>query len=149
MKQLIYDMVRFHRAIGAPTECAVCIPSAERIQLRIDLIEEECVRELLPALRELKGYVSGQADQESLRPLLAHVAKELADVMTVTLGCALELGMTHVFEKVWRVVHESNMAKANGPVRADGKRLKPEGWKPPNVYRAVFGTDARFRSIGS
>jgi predicted HAD superfamily Cof-like phosphohydrolase len=25
------------------------------------------------------------------------------------------------------------MAKAGGPTRADGKKLKPEGWEPPRI----------------
>ena len=30
-------------------------------------------------------------------------------------------------------VHRSNMAKVGGPVREDGKRLKPPGWTPPDI----------------
>lgn len=30
-------------------------------------------------------------------------------------------------------VHRTNMLKTTGPVREDGKRLKPEGWKPPRI----------------
>ncbi len=33
----------------------------------------------------------------------------------------------------WDEVHRSNMAKVGGPIRGDGKRLKPEGWTPPDV----------------
>jgi predicted HAD superfamily Cof-like phosphohydrolase len=25
------------------------------------------------------------------------------------------------------------MEKLDGPIRADGKKLKPEGWKPPDI----------------
>ena len=34
---------------------------------------------------------------------------------------------------VHALIHAANMAKTTGPVRADGKRLKPPGWVPPNV----------------
>ena len=30
-------------------------------------------------------------------------------------------------------VHRTNMLKTTGPVREDGKVLKPEGWKPPRI----------------
>lgn len=30
-------------------------------------------------------------------------------------------------------VHRTNMLKADGPIREDGKRLKPPGWKPPRI----------------
>jgi len=29
--------------------------------------------------------------------------------------------------------HASNMAKEGGKTRADGKVLKPEGWRPPDI----------------
>jgi len=42
---------------------------------------------------------------------------------------------------LWRIpladffdlVHESNMAKLGGPLRSDGKILKPAGWQPPLI----------------
>lgn len=34
---------------------------------------------------------------------------------------------------VWSEVHAANMRKTTGPVREDGKRLKPEGWQPPDI----------------
>jgi len=33
----------------------------------------------------------------------------------------------------FREVHRTNMLKTTGPVREDGKRLKPEGWQPPRI----------------
>lgn len=42
----------------------------------------------------------------------------------------------------WDEVHRSNLEKADGPVRSDGKRLKPPGWTPPDlrrVYVESFG----------
>lgn len=59
----------------------------------------------------------------------------LADIVYVAYGAALELGLP--LDDALRVVHESNMAKL-GPdgkpiVRSDGKVLKPEGWRPPNL----------------
>jgi predicted HAD superfamily Cof-like phosphohydrolase len=42
----------------------------------------------------------------------------------------------------WEEVQRSNLAKVGGPIREDGKRLKPPGWTPPDhlsVYRELFG----------
>jgi len=36
--------------------------------------------------------------------------------------------------RLWNEVHRANMDKAGGPKRADGKVLKPEGWKPPDIH---------------
>lgn len=33
----------------------------------------------------------------------------------------------------FREVHRTNMLKMLGPMREDGKKLKPEGWKPPRL----------------
>lgn len=41
--------------------------------------------------------------------------------------CSMDL------DPLWQDVHRANMAKTTGPVRADGKRLKPEGWQPPDI----------------
>lgn len=36
-----------------------------------------------------------------------------------------------------KAIHEANMAKVGGPVREDGKQLKPDGWKPPDIKNAL------------
>lgn len=48
-------------------------------------------------------------------------------------------------EKVFNAVHESNMAKRDPEtgkfiIRGDGKVMKPEGWKAPNVYEIIWNT---------
>jgi predicted HAD superfamily Cof-like phosphohydrolase len=53
------------------------------------------------------------------------------DVMVVTLGCLSCLGVGDVH--VMNAVLDANDAKMTGPIREDGKRLKPEGWQPPNI----------------
>jgi predicted HAD superfamily Cof-like phosphohydrolase len=45
-------------------------------------------------------------------------------------GARLELGIDGA---PIAAVHEANMKKVSGEVRADGKRLKPPGWKPPDI----------------
>lgn len=46
----------------------------------------------------------------------------------------------------YREVHRTNMHKLTGPIREDGKQLKPEGWKPPRILamynRLVAGNPA-------
>lgn len=105
----------FHEAVGAYTGTTLAVPPEGVCQLRFDLIREEA-SEVLDAI--------ATAD-------LPGVAKELADLVVVTVGCALAYGVD--LDAVFEEVHRTNMAKVGGPVRADGKVLKPPGWSPPDV----------------
>jgi predicted HAD superfamily Cof-like phosphohydrolase len=62
----------------------------------------------------------------------------LIDILVVTVGAIHSMGADA--EGAWIEVMRSNFAKidqASGEVlkRADGKVLKPEGWKPPELAR--------------
>ena len=110
----------FHRAIGAPVLDAPTIPDPSRCELRAELLREEYAE----AWDELDAATNGTGEIVSL-------AKELADVLVVTYGAALEFGID--LDAVFAEVHRSNMTKVGGPVRADGKQLKPVGWQPPDI----------------
>jgi predicted HAD superfamily Cof-like phosphohydrolase len=62
--------------------------------------------------------------------------KELSDCLyNLVLGCwlvSLE-GLGMELAPFFEEVHRTNMLKLTGPVREDGKRLKPPGWKPPRI----------------
>lgn len=117
-------MVReFHELVGGAVESLPCVPSAAVIKKRSRLISEE-YEELMEAM------AGGDVVQ---------IAQEMADLVYVVFGEALEYGidLTSVTEEV----HSANMTKI-GPegkviVRPDGKILKPDGWRPPDV-RAVL-----------
>ena len=106
------DVREFHEALGIPIGDT---PAIRRGELRASLIEEEA-REAIGAIRsgDLVGAIDG-----------------LCDLVCVVYGAALEFGID--LAPFWREVHRSNMAKAGGPVREDGKVLKPEGWVPPDI----------------
>lgn len=92
------------------------IISEEENALRLKLIDEE--------VRELHEAVGNDN--------LVEIADALADLLYVTYGYALTLGID--INRIFSIVHASNMAKAPGGVvtrREDGKVLKPEGWVPP------------------
>lgn len=103
-------------------------PLGELLELRVNLLTEEC--------REVRDAIFHYSEDPS-RDAYFHLAKELIDLVVVTLGTAEVLNMN--WEAMWDEVHRSNMAKAPGGVitrRADGKILKPEGWQPPNLAAA-------------
>lgn len=106
------DVRSFHVALGIPVESS---PLIRRGELRAKLIEEEA-EETCWAIRngDLVEAIDG-----------------LCDLLCVIYGAALEFGVD--LDPFWAEVHRSNMAKAGGPVRADGKVMKPEGWKPPDI----------------
>ena len=62
---------------------------------------------------------------------LSGVADGLADLIYVAFGCAITYGID--LRPVWNEVHTCNMKKVGGSKREDGKVLKPEGWKAPDI----------------
>src|SRR5574338_519877 len=100
----------FHEAFGMPVADRPGMVTPGRRELRIDLIEEE-------------AYEVGDAMKEED---LAHIAKELADLLYVTYGAAIEYGIN--LDEVFDEVHRSNMSKLDvdgkPKYRADGKVLK-------------------------
>lgn len=55
----------------------------------------------------------------------------ICDLLYVTYGAAVAMGVN--VEPFWKAVHDSNMQKLAGKTREDGKRMKPEGWQPPDI----------------
>lgn len=113
-----YQAVRdFHDAIGGPSSNRDVpgFPIGRVRDLRLKLIEEE-FEELEVAVR--------------VGDLVA-VADAIGDLLYVVYGAAAAFGLP--IHEVFNEIHRSNMSKAGGPVRADGKVLKPEGWQPPQL----------------
>jgi predicted HAD superfamily Cof-like phosphohydrolase len=113
MHKVQQDVAEFHRVV-----CEIedeTTPAIRRAELRSALIDEEA-EETVRAIRQgdLVGAIDG-----------------MCDLLCVVYGTALEFGID--LAPFWDEVHRSNMAKAGGPVRDDGKRLKPAGWTPPDI----------------
>lgn len=106
------QVAEFHRALDIPIGET---PELRRVDLRCALIAEEA-QETVEAAEA--GDIVGAIDG-------------LCDLIVVALGAALEWGVD--LEPFFDEVHRTNMAKVGGPVRADGKKLKPEGWQPPDI----------------
>jgi len=77
--------------------------------------------------------------QETLDAMLEHdlpkVADGIVDSIVVLLGAAVAYGMD--VRPIWNEVFKANMLKVSGPIREDGKRLKPSGWKPPDIKKIL------------
>ena len=112
----IHDDVRaFHKLFDLGYDTRPGFPEIEIEERRLRLLQEE-YGELFEAVRH-KG--------------LSDIAGEAVDLIYVTVGLLLEYGID--IRPIWDAVHKANMAKAGGERRADGKILKPEGWKPADL----------------
>jgi len=109
------DVEDFHAAFGLVIGTHPSWPDEQAILLRRTVIFEE-LTETLEALRN--------KDMEG-------VADGIADAIYVLLGTAVSLGID--MAPIWKEVHATNMAKAGGFSRVDGKIMKPQGWVAPNI----------------
>jgi len=113
------DVQEFHEALEIPVG-NYAVPRLSRHELRAELIREEA-KETIQAIEDddIIGAIDG-----------------LCDIIVVTYGAAVEWGVN--LGPFWMEVHRSNMAKKGGPTRADGKKLKPEGWTPPDIAGVLY-----------
>ena len=89
------QVAEFHRTFRHPILDKPTIPSAQRCELRINLLQEE--------LNELKqAIVDGD---------LTEVADALCDIQYVLSGAVLEFGMGEAFVDLFDEVQRSNMSK--------------------------------------
>lgn len=127
MQQQVLD---FHRAMEMPDGTG----PFHRADLRANLILEEAL-ETVAALGYRVGFVDDDlglvATGEPVDRL--ELIDGLCDLIYVALGCAVEMGVD--LQPHFDEAHRANTAKAGGEIRADGKRLKPPGWTPPDHAR--------------
>lgn len=89
-----------------------------------------------PDLKNLRyNLIWEELDEYAQAGNIYSIADAIADLLYVVYGAAICHGLD--MEPIFEEVHRSNMQKLNGPKRADGKQLKPEGWKPPDIYSQV------------
>lgn len=115
----------FHVTMGAAAPDTPTMPDADLLELRKTLIREE-YEEVTEQINQLK---SGETDD------MAALIHELTDLLYVTYGAIWACGVDP--DPVFAEVHAANMRKLDGPRRADGKVLKPEGWQPADVAGVI------------
>lgn len=108
---------------GQSTSEVPTFPDDITRQLRIDLIREEFIDELIPAMEEEN---------------MVEIADALADILYVVYGTAIAYGIP--IDEVFDEVHSSNLSKfENGsPVRReDGKILKGKNYFKPDIEKIL------------
>ena len=122
MKRQLEQVMEFHTAFGSHIGETPTMPSDPERLLRAGLVIEE-------AFELDKELLTGKN-----MPL---VAKELIDLLYVTLGTAISFGLQSELERCFDAVHASNMSKLGedgSPVyREDGKVLKGPNYKPADL----------------
>ena len=116
----------FHHAFNVPVPEVITDLDEARKKLRMDLLDEE--------YEEFKEAVEEKD--------VVEVVSELADLVYVAYGMALELGVD--LDAVITEIHRANMSKL-GPdgrpvLRPDGKVLKGDGFRKADVA-SVLGVD--------
>ena len=86
----------FHRTFNAPILNKPQIPSSQRCELRVSLLQEE--------LEELKEAIKNND--------LVEIADALTDLQYVLSGAVLEFGLGDKFVELFKEVQRSNMSKA-------------------------------------
>lgn len=117
----VQDVIDFHKKFtpGIVQPLPVIPEKLQDEKYCLGFLEEE----MLEIKRAMKiGNVAGVADG-------------LADLVYVTIRAALIWGID--LREQWKEVHAANMRKVGGPIRGDGKVLKPPGWEPPDNYAAL------------
>jgi len=125
---LIYDVEAFLKACGQE-------PSHKTISLYHDLVVEE-IGELEDAMA---SFNAAETEAEIIQAK-ADALDGICDSIWVLIGLAQM--MTLPLERGWDEVAISNLRKIDaelGRVQRDenGKILKPEGWRPPDMVRII------------
>jgi hypothetical protein len=122
---------KFADACDIPQGSLLGRPNFPAITLGYALVEEEWERETKAALGK---YLANPSLEN-----LVGVADGITDTIYVLCQLARALGIP--LNQCWNAVQRANMAKvgADGKVkkREDGKVLKPEGWKAPEIWEVL------------
>lgn len=104
-------------------------------------------RLVLTSLAQRRLYAGGQQTVRAIESgSLPHAIRAMQHLLNVI---ELWLWRWHVpLQPFFEMVHQSNMAKLGGPVRADGKILKPAGWQAPAIS-ALLAELSAGKELGS
>jgi predicted HAD superfamily Cof-like phosphohydrolase len=120
----IEKVSEFHKTFEAPILDTPQIPSEDRCQLRISLLQEE--------LNELKQAIE---DKD-----IIEIADALCDIQYVLSGAILEFGLGENFNQLFEEVQRSNMSKACSSIQ--------EAIETISHYKKKDGTESMYKQVG-
>ena len=118
------QVAEFHRTFNAPILDTPQIPSEQRCELRVSLLQEE--------LDELAQSIK---DKD-----LVEIADALCDIQYVLSGAVLEFGLGDKFVELFNEVQRSNMSKACS--------TEEEAQKTLEHYKQKDGTEGYYKQVG-
>lgn len=126
MNKMQQQVADFHRAMGQPVGHRARALPDDRVAVRVELIREEFIDELIPAL----GYVmkdDGTLEKRGESDMVETVDAAI-DILYVTFGLLVEMGVdaSVIFDEVQR----SNMSKLG----ADGKPIIAGPNDPDGIF---------------
>lgn len=124
MNNYLEKVKEFHKTFKAPVLDEPQIPSKDRCDLRINLIQEE--------LNELKAAIEENN--------LTEIADACGDLMVVLSGTILEFGLGDKFDEIFEIIHNSNMSKACN--------TEEEATETMNFYEKKDGTKSYTKKVG-
>lgn len=123
MNDFLEKVKCFHEMFNAPVLETPQIPSKERCDLRVTLIQEE--------LDEMKEAIENGD--------VIEIADSLGDLMVVLCGSILEFGMGDKFNEIFENIHNSNMSKACNS--------QQEALATLSHYKQKDGTEGRYEEV--
>lgn len=114
----------FHRTFNAPVLETPQIPSEQRCQLRVSLLQEE-LNELSQAIKDNN---------------IVEIADALCDLQYVLSGAVLEFGLGDKFVELFNEVQRSNMSKACS--------TEEEAQRTLEHYKQKDGTEGYYKQVG-
>ena len=117
------QVAEFHKTFNAPILEKPQIPSKERCELRVSLLQEE--------LNELKEAI---ADND-----MVEIADALCDLQYVLSGAVLEFGLGEKFVTLFEEVQRSNMSKACATQQEADETIAFYKEKGQDAYSQISG----------
>lgn len=153
MNRMQAQVADFHEATGSDIGESPAFGGPEQRDLRAKLILEEAVETVAALGFTVEALLFATPNKQNMpiatftksypEPDLVETIDGICDLMYVGLGTAVAMGVD--IEPHFDEVHRANMTKIGGPVREDGKRLKPEGWLPPDHEKIIHRQIERAR----
>lgn len=146
MDKLQQQVREMHKLFDQPTSPAE--PQLRMAEMRAAIEIEEAFETVCALVGTARAQTIAQAQiaivlQEKARkgqhePDLIEAIDGCIDTLVVTYGTLEAIGVDA--EPFFDEVMRANLAKAGGPIREDGKRLRPPGWTPPDIEGVLART---------
>ena len=146
MSKLAAQVREFMNAMDQHIGDKPALPPEKVIQLRAALIIEESYEMLeavYPGHTDIGTWFLSNKDRvlraihnQTPQVSIVDFADALGDIDYVVEGARAAFGIDG--HPIADEIHRANMTKLGGPISPEGKKLKPEGWLPPDIRQCLI-----------